>query len=304
MRDNRFRIGTRGSRLAIAQAKLVADFLNVDAGVESELVQFVTRGDRASGQLAQIGGKGLFTDELEQALRQGAIDLAVHSAKDLPAIIAPDAIIVAVPRREDPRDAIISPNGRSIETLPPAATVGTSSHRRSSQALAIRNDLNILPLRGNVDTRIDKVLRERSLDSAILAMAGLKRAGLYEPHSSHITPLDIDGFIPSAGQGALALQAWKGNGRAIELAGRLDHESSHQALDAERSVLVGMNADCRSSIAVHVTQLDAQWVARAMVARPDASAMIRRTVTASSAVTAAEDLLKMLVRSGARELLA
>jgi hydroxymethylbilane synthase len=246
-------IGTRKSPLAMAQSRWVADALcALHPGLRGELVPIITGGDRYFGPLHEVGGKGLFTAELESALREGAIDLAVHSAKDLPAAMSADLAIVAVPAREDPRDALVTVSGATIQSLPAGAVVGTSSPRRGAQIRVMRPEIQIVPLRGNVDTRLRKVLEEAQVDATVLAMAGLIRAGLLEKNRTHICPLNVEEFIPAAGQGALAIEAAVANRRATDLAAAMDDEPSRQALEAERQVVAHLDADCRSSLAVHV----------------------------------------------------
>src|ERR1035437_8984860 len=167
-------IGTRKSPLAMAQSQWVADALcTLHPGLRVELVPIVTGGDRYVGPLHEAGGKGLFTAELESALREGTIDLAVHSAKDLPGAVAADLAIVAVPAREDARDALVTVSGATVQSIAAGAVVGTSSPRRGAQVLGMRPDVRIVPLRGNVDTRLRKVLEEAQVDATLLAMAGL-----------------------------------------------------------------------------------------------------------------------------------
>ena len=341
------RIGTRKSPLAMAQSRWVADALCArHPGLRAELVPVVTGGDRYFGPLHEVGGKGLFTAELESALREGTIDLAVHSAKDLPAAMAADLAIVAVPAREDPRDALVTVSGATIQSLAAGAAVGTSSPRRGAQIRTMRPDARIVPLRGNVDTRLRKVLEEAQVDATILAMAGLIRAGLLEKNRPHVCPLEVEDFIPAAGQGALAIEAAVANRRAAALAAAMDHEPSRQALEAERQVVAHLDADCKSSLAVHVrlapkgadqqtrqqflgndggqagsnvglpvgavgpltkkssgSQTPTEWKATLWASRPDGSGAYRRTLTAATAIQAAQELVQLCQAQGVRELL-
>lgn len=302
-------IGTRKSPLAMAQSRWVADALCArHPGLRVELVPIVTGGDRYFGPLHEVGGKGLFTAELESALREGTIDLAVHSAKDLPAAMSADLSIVAVPAREDPRDALVTVSGATIQSLAAGAVVGTSSPRRGAQIRVMRADVRIVPLRGNVDTRLRKVLDEAQVDATVLAMAGLIRAGLLEKNRPHVCPLDVEQFIPAAGQGALAIEAAVANGRATALAAALDHEPSRQALEAERQVVAHLGADCRSSLAVHIRQIllgdkPCEWEATLWASRPDGGNPYRRTLHAATANQAAEGLVELCQAQGVRELL-
>ena len=293
--------------LATAQANLVADGIRaVDDDVTVELVPIVTCGDRTKGRLEDAGGKGLFTGDLEAALRSGAIDLAVHSAKDLPAAMPPDLTIAAVPPRCDPRDALISPGGGAVEDLPPQATVGTSSPRRRAQLLAIRPDLEAAAIRGNIETRIARLLapghgRPR-LDAIVLAMAGLVRSGLLSEYRAHIRPLDIERFVPAGGQGALVVQAADASGAAA-LANTLNDPPSAQALEGERSVLRALAADCRTCIAVHLAESAARWTAWLMAGGQDGRKVMRLKVVGGSAEEASTLLIEQSRSHGVRELL-
>ena len=228
------RIASRASQLALAQSRLVAELISAKLGVRAEIVPMLTRGDTTAGALTAMGGKGLFTAELEAALRQGRVDIAVHSAKDLPADLPGDMSIVACPPRSDPRDALVRPDGASAD-LPAGARVGTSSHRRAAQVLRRWPTARIVPLRGNVETRLGKVLTGE-LDAAVLAMAGLIRTGLTQRHAGQIHPLALEDFIPAAGQGVLAVQAITENVALAAKLAAIDHPPSRQALLAERTV--------------------------------------------------------------------
>jgi hydroxymethylbilane synthase len=313
----------------------VADALcSLHPGLRVELVPIITGGDRYFGPLHEVGGKGLFTAELESALREGSIDLAVHSAKDLPAAMSADLAIVAVPAREDARDALVTVSGATLQSLAAGAVVGTSSPRRGAQIRVMRPDIQIVPLRGNVDTRLRKVLDEAQVDATILAMAGLIRAGLLEKNRPHVCALVVEQFIPAGGQGALAIEAAVANRRATDLAAAMDHEPSRQALEAERQVVAHLNADCRSSLAVHVRLVpqradqqavsnvglpvgavrpltkknlghleSVEWEATLWASRPDGGNPYRRTLRAATAILAAEELVQVCRAQGVRELL-
>jgi len=308
----RIRIGTRRSDLAMAQSGLAAERIRAAAPhAEVELVPILTRGDREKGPLADIGGKGLFTAELEAALRRGEIHLAVHSAKDMPADMPDGLALAAVLERADARDALVSPGGGGLESLPRGASVGTSSLRRRAQVLAARGDLTVAPIRGNVGTRLRRALGEAvegRVDAVVLAMAGLARSGLAETHRANIRPLDIEEFIPAGGQGCIAIQtpAASRGPHAEDLAeilDCLDHTPSHHALLAERAVLRGLGAGCHSCLAVHILERGGRWRGIAMVARSDGTGMIRSRSTGRDATEAAESLLVDLCGQGAIELL-
>ncbi|MBI5722668.1 MAG: hydroxymethylbilane synthase [Planctomycetes bacterium] len=299
--------GTRGSPLAMAQANLVARAIQDACNVRVELCPIKTTGDRRRGSLAPVGGKGLFTAELEEALRGGQIRLAVHSAKDMPAQMADDLVIAAVPPRGDPRDAIVSRDGLIVESLPRGATVGTGSPRRAAQLLAVRGDLNILPLRGNVETRLKKALDSgRQFDAVILAMAGLERTGLSGKYCDKIRPLAIETMIPAAGQGSLVIQTLASDRKIIEMLARIDDADSHAALLAERAVLRGLSAGCQSSVAVYISKaaVKTDWTGLAMASRPDGSGMIRVECRADSPKKTGEKILESLLAKNADKLIA
>jgi hydroxymethylbilane synthase len=241
------RLGTRTSRLATWQAEHVAAALRQAwPGLDVELVPFVTKGDKTLDQpLPEIGGKGLFTAELEASLLDGRIDLAVHSLKDLPTDDPAGLTVGATPEREDPRDAWISPGGHGLGDLPGGAVVGTSSLRRGAQLLRQRPDLVIRSIRGNVETRIRKV-HEGAYDAGVLALAGLMRLGI--EGRAHST-LDLDTMLPAPGQAALGVQVRADGGEAARLVAALDHPATRAAVTAERAFLAGLGGGCSAPIA-------------------------------------------------------
>ncbi|MGC9455175.1 MAG: hydroxymethylbilane synthase [Phycisphaerae bacterium] len=291
---DRIRIGTRGSRLALAQAREVAEALESACGVWCELVVMSTSGDRRAGPLAAAGGKGLFTAELEEALRDGRLDIAVHSAKDLPIADAPGLCIGAVPSRADARDALVSKDGLSIEDLPRGAKVGTGSLRRRAQVLAHRPDLEIVPIRGNVETRLARALEDGGeLDAVVVAMAGLVRSGLVGKLAGRLVPLSVEAVTPAAGQGALAVQCRRDDPRLIPMLRRIDDPSAAARLACERAVLRGLGADCHSCVAVHVRPSARGWQGLTMLGQDDGA--IRRTeVVVPSVASAATAMLDAL----------
>lgn len=242
MADNRPKkdaliIGSRGSQLALWQSRFVAAKLNC-LNVATEIVIIKTTGDHLQTMsLTQAGGKGLFTKEIEEALLAGSIDLAVHSLKDLPTESPAGLSIAAIPEREDPRDAMA---GCSLAKLPTRARVGTSSGRRASQLRVLRPDLQIEPVRGNVDTRLRK-LKERQFDAIMLAAAGLRRLGLSHEIAELLSPQQI---CPAPGQGALAIQT-RENDPAWELCRQLDHVPTRLAVTCERTVLASLGGGCQ-----------------------------------------------------------
>jgi hydroxymethylbilane synthase len=306
MHTTTIRIATRASRLALAQTGQVAEMIRQShPGIAAELVAISTRGDRLRGPLAEVGGKGLFTRELEDALRSGSVDLAVHSAKDLPAAMDGDFTIAAVPVRQDPRDALASRAG-GLDKLPRGATVGTGSPRRRAQLLALRPDLRVVPIRGNVETRLKKAVGDAAdMDAVVLAMAGLNRGGLAGPYGQYIHPLDIEQVIPAAGQGLLALQTMTERVDMVQLLAAIQDADSSLALQAERTVLRGLGAGCQSCLAIHVSRRGQQeWLGLAMAARLDGSDMVNISCRSGSADAAGRDLLSELTKRGAVKLLA
>jgi hydroxymethylbilane synthase len=243
------RIGTRGSLLALAQAHAVASALR-DAGAEVEIVAMRTEGDRrASARLADVGGKGLFVREIEEALLAGRVDVAVHSLKDLPADVPDGLELAAFPPRDDPRDVLITTDGARLEDLRAGAVIGTSSLRRRAMLLAARADLTVAPLRGTVDTRLAQ-LAAGECDGVILAAAGLHRLAL---QPAHVCPLDADTFVPAVGQGTLAVEIRGDDARTRELVARVDHPDTRVCSLAERAYLRRLGASCNTPMAAHAT---------------------------------------------------
>jgi hydroxymethylbilane synthase len=239
----RLRLGARGSALSLAQATLVQTALGGEGAVE--IVTIRTTGDRLSADGAPIGWKGDFTKELDEALLDGRIDLAVHSLKDVPSAVPDGLAIAAVPEREDPRDVLLSHPRSAFAELPRGARVGTSSPRRQAQLRAARPDLEILEARGNVDTRIRR-MQEGRFDALVLARAGLARLGRL---AEVVEVFDETLLLPAVGQGALAIVTRAGGEHAESVALRLDHAPSHRAILAERAFLETLEAGCRAPVA-------------------------------------------------------
>ena len=296
-------IGTRGSALARWQAGEVARLLRAaHPGLEVSEKIVVTQGDRVqTGPVIDLGGKGVWVKEIEEGLLAGEIDLAVHSMKDVPAELAPGLAIVAVPTRADPRDAIVSRDGAGLAALAPGSRIGTSSLRRVCQVRAARTDLTIDILRGNVDTRLRKVA-EGVVDAAVLAAAGLDRLGF----SARIAErLDADRMLPAIGQGALALEARAGDKRVVKLCRALADAQAEMTTTAERALLAGLGVGCRTPVAGHATIAEGRLTVSGLVGRPDASEMLRETLTgapADAAVMGAE-LARRLLERGADRIL-
>jgi hydroxymethylbilane synthase len=237
----RLRIGSRGSALALWQARFIAGRL-AERGVESEIVVIKTSGDRFQyAQVASIGLKGVFIKEIEEALLDRRVDLAVHSMKDVPTEDTEGLEFPAVCEREDPRDALVSRRGETLASLPPGARVGTSSLRRQAQLRHARPDLQLLELRGNVDTRLRK-LEAGEYDAIVLARAGLDRLGLSERISELLEP---DVCLPAVGQGALAIETRREDDELNELVGRLNHGPTRAAVTAERALLAALQGGCQ-----------------------------------------------------------
>jgi hydroxymethylbilane synthase len=298
----RVRIATRQSKLALWQARFVATRLaEVHPGVEIELVGITTRGDRwLSSPLAEIGGKGLFIKELEQALGDGRADLAVHSMKDLPAHLPDEFCLAVVGFREDVRDAFISRSGL-LTQLPAGARVGSSSLRRRAQLLARRSDLEVVPVRGNVDTRLAKLDRGE-FDALVLALAGLTRLGLAERVTE---AFDVDTMVPAAGQGALGIECLRANVRVLQLLEPLVDPHTARLVGAERAVAAALEADCTAPVGAHAKALAGDALElTALVATPDGTTVLRASADGSDARAVAAEVVAKLVASGAGKLLA
>ena len=290
-------LGSRGSALALWQANHVAALLNaISVGTRIEIIK--TTGDHLqTASLTQAGGKGLFTKEIEQALLDGSIDVAVHSLKDLPTEMTFGLAIAAVPEREDPRDALV---GMSLEALPRGAHLGTSSSRRAAQLRHLRPDLAIEPVRGNVDTRLRK-LKEGQYDAIVLAAAGLKRLGLEQEIAEILTP---DQICPAPGQGALGIQT-RANDAAEEICRSLDHHDSRIAVEAERAVLAGLGGGCQLPVGAFAERVANMWALQAVVVAPDGSRILRDgAVVRVGPMACASVIAENLLKRGAAEILA
>ena len=292
----KLRIGTRGSRLALAQAEEIRRRL-ADTGVEAELVPMVTSGDRGAPISASPSGlKGLFVAEIARALRDGDVDLAVHSAKDLPAEEEDDLVITAVPERASPLDVLVTRDGE----LRPGAVVGTSSLRRQAQILRWRSDVLLKDLRGNVDTRLSK-LEEGEVDAVILAAAGLLRLGIVPEHAA---PMSVADMVPAPGQGCLALQARTADDETRAALSALDHPESRVALEAERAVMHKLGGGCALPLGAFAAVQDHRVKLIAIVASPEGARLVRAEVEAVTAAEAAERAAAELFAGGAGEILA
>jgi hydroxymethylbilane synthase len=302
------RLGTRRSALATAQAQQVADDLAARSGATVELVPVTTYGDTSRAALAQIGGTGVFVSALRDALLAGEVDLAVHSLKDLPTA-EPDGIrLAAVPAREDPRDVLVARDGLTLAELPHGARIGTGSPRRTAQLLALGLGLEVVGVRGNVDTRL-RAVDSGELDAVVLARAGLARLGRLDAITETIDPLQM---LPAPGQGALAIECRASDAATAELLGSYDDPVTRAVVTAERTLLAVLEAGCSAPVGAlgeaaapepgeHVPEL----YLRAVVSAIDGSASVRLSATGplDEAARIGRDLAAGLLAEGAADLM-
>jgi hydroxymethylbilane synthase len=286
------RIGTRRSRLALAQALEIEQML-ASTGVETEIVPIVTSGDRGA-PAGPAGVKGLFVGEIVSALQQGEIDVAVHSAKDLPAEEPDGVVIAAVPQRLDPRDVLVHREERWS-----GGTIGTSSIRRSAQLARSHTEAAVVELRGNVDTRLGK-LRAGEIDALVLAIAGLTRLGVQPAFS---TPLSVEEMVPAPGQGALAVQARVDDLETLDRLRAFDHAESRVAFDAERRLMALLGGGCALPLGALADAAGGVVHLRSVVVSPDGSQLLFAETTESAPVLAASAVAEQLLASGARDIL-
>lgn len=295
----RLRIGSRGSQLALWQANHISALLR-ERGHEVELEIIKTTGDKILDvALAKVGTKGMFTKEIEEALLEKRVDLAVHSLKDLPTELAPEFEVAAITVRENPQDAFLSRHFDSINDLPQKARVGTSSLRRQAQLKAMRPDLEIHPLRGNVDTRIRK-MEEGQYDAIILASAGLNRLGLTR-WIREVIPAEV--MCPAAGQGALGIEIRKGDTETLKHLEFLNDVRTRLSVLAERALLNELGGGCQVPIGAHAQVSGNAIQLMGVVARPDGTLVLRDSRTGSDPVKLGEELGKSLLERGGREIL-
>jgi hydroxymethylbilane synthase len=293
------RIGSRGSQLALWQSNHISALLR-ERGHEVEIEIIKTTGDKITDvALAQVGTKGMFTKEIEEALLERRVDLAVHSLKDLPTELAPEFEIAAITARENPRDAFLSRHFESIHDLPQKSRVGTSSLRRQAQLKAIRSDLDVFPLRGNVDTRLRK-LEEGEYDAIILAAAGLNRLGLTQRIRA-ILPEDV--MCPAAGQGALGIEIRAGDAALREHLKFLDDPAARASTTAERALLNELGGGCQVPIGAFAEVRDGIVRLTGVVARPDGSMVLRDVRTGTDPKSLGESLGRSLLERGGKEIL-
>lgn len=289
------RLGTRRSLLARTQSEQVAVALRAATGYDVEIVEVVTAGDTSTASLSTIGGTGVFVSALREALASGHVDLAVHSLKDLPTAPAPGLVLAATPRREDPRDVLVARDGRTLADLPDGARIGTGSPRRAAQLRALGAGLEVVDIRGNVDTRL-RMVAEGALDAVVLARAGLLRVGRADEATEVLDPALV---LPAPGQGALAVECRADDDDVVPAVAALDDPATRAAVTAERALLAALEAGCTAPVgALSEVGRGNQLLLRAIVAAPDGGRVLRRSATGGA--DAAADLGHVL----ARELLA
>jgi len=300
------RLGTRASALARTQSQTVAVAITEATGAPVELVPIVTEGDRSSAAIAQLGGTGVFVAAIRRALVEGTVDLAVHSYKDLPTAAEPGLAIAAVPGREDPRDALVARDGLTLGELPPGSRIGTGAPRRVAQLRALGLGLDIVPIRGNVDTRLARVA-PGDLDAVVVARAGLARLGRLDVVTETLDPLQV---LPAPAQGALAVECRASDARTRELIGRLEDPAARACVQAERSTLAALEAGCSAPVAAYaeVAEGDAgpELFLRASVTAIDGSDAVRGSVSGPlrEATALGRALATELLDRGAAELMA
>ena len=299
------RVGTRASMLARTQSGLIADALTAATGRPTELVMIRTQGDASSAPLAQIGGTGVFVSALREALLADEIDLAVHSLKDLPTTPEPDIELAAVPLREDPRDVVIARDGLTLGELPPGSRVGTGAPRRVAQLQALGLGIELVGVRGNVDTRIAKVT-SGELDAVVLARAGLARLGRLDEVTEVIDPIQV---LPAPGQGALAVECRAGSGLLAEVRAALDHAPTRACVEAERALLAQLEAGCSAPVGALAEVAegdhgDELWI-RAVALSPDGALFVRRSASGplDDAIGVGQKLAAEMLAEGAAELI-
>jgi hydroxymethylbilane synthase len=296
---NNLRIGSRGSQLALWQSNHIAGLLRA-AGHTVSLTIIKTTGDRLQEGVtfAQVGSKGMFTKEIEEALAAGEIDLAVHSLKDLPTELPAPFVLAATPPRVDPRDALVSAKFTSLAALPQGATVGTSSLRRQSLLRALRPDIQAVEFRGNVDTRLRK-LSEGQVDAILLAAAGLDRLDKAEWVRERFSP---EQMCPAAGQGSLAIEARKGDAATAAALAFLDDPATRFATTAERTALAALGGGCQVPIGIHCQAVEGAYEILGAVAEPAGSRLLRARATGTDAIEIGTKVASELLAMGAADL--
>jgi hydroxymethylbilane synthase len=300
------RLGTRASQLAHTQSQTVADALTAASGVPVELVHISTAGDRSATAIAQLGGTGVFVTAIRAALLEGTVDVAVHSYKDLPTAPEPGLALAAVPPREDPRDALVARDRLTLGELPSGARVGTGAPRRMAQLRALGLGLEVVPIRGNVDTRMARVV-PGDLDAVVLARAGLARLGRLDAVTEVLDPLQV---LSAPAQGALAVECRAGDERTIAMLAALDDPGTRAAVLAERTTLAALEAGCSAPVAAHAELAEGEdgpeLYLRASVTAIDGSDGVRGSLTGpvGDAARLGRELAADLLDRGAAALMA
>ena len=301
--DRPIKVGTRGSNLALTQTgHVIAALSQANPSIDFEIVTIKTTGDHDRWKTQMPLKVGVFVRELESALLDNRIDIAVHSLKDMPSSLTTELVIAAVPEREDPRDALISRKGILLEDLPSGSRIATGSIRRQALVKSMRPDLTVEPVRGNVETRLEKLRQTDGPDAVILATAGLNRLGLQDQISQHLSCMK---FVAAVGQGALAVETRADDDFTTNLAAKIDHIETRQAITAERAFLQVIGGGCSSSVSAHAKITKQQIEISAFASTQDASTVLREQVTgmASDAANIGFKLGQSFVDQGARQLL-
>ena len=303
VKEKRVIVGSRGSKLALIQANwVISELKRLNPGLEFQIEKISTKGDKiTNAPLSRLGGVGLFTKELEVALIKEKIDIAVHSAKDVPTEIHEGLTIGATPKREDPHDVLISCNNASLEKLPDNARIGTSSLRRKAQLLAFREDYKILDLRGNLDTRLKK-LEEEDLDAIVVACAGLLRMN-YTGQISQIIPFDI--MLPAVGQGSLCIEIRKDDTRIQKIVSDIDDEQTRIAVKTERSLLAKLQGGCQVPIGAYAEIQGKEVSIEAIICTLDGDHAIRdrHSGPKNQAAKIGEELARRMLENGGLKIL-
>lgn len=296
----KLRVGTRGSKLALAQTNLVLDLLSErNPNIEPQIIPVRTLGDRLPAEKrGETDGKGAFTGDIEELLMKGELDIAVHSLKDLSVELGKGLKVGATPPRGDPRDALVSSGKERLSELPKGAVVGTSSIRRRAQLLSLRKDLNVVDLHGNVETRVRK-MSERSLDGIVLAAAGLDRLSMGDRTSQRFSVREL---VPSAGQGTIAVQVRGGDGDVERVVSGINDEKTMRASDCERAFARTIGGDCYIPAGAHASVNGRSLTLIGMMASADGKKVLKRTATSTDPVGLGESLGKELLRLGGAEI--
>jgi len=295
------RIGTRGSQLALAQTNQVIDDLKrVVSGLKFDIISIQTKGDKKH-ENSTFEGKGVYTKEIEEALIEEEIDLAIHSMKDLTVDLPPGIVIAAIPKRADPHDVLISRGERRFMQLPAGSRIGTSSPRRRSQLLASRGDLKVIDIHGNIETRLRK-LTSGAYDAIVLAAAGLERLHL-ESKSTEVLPINL--MLPAIGQGALAIQARTSDTDIIDFVNKIDHPLARREVEAERAFSKSLGGNCKTPIAAYARSDSSKLTIDGMIASMNGRMLVRGRITSvdPNSIQVGEELARSLLDKGAGTLL-